>query len=607
MYSKKFIGILIILGLLMSSIPSANAICEARLSIDRAHTLTVPVGSVASGNVNSTHFKDGNVLNITETAGAPAFDVRLNYTGIIPPVEGNYTQVTLAFFVFYDGSPTHVVNFDAWNFDTKTWITGGQVFTNGGYIWLNFTAKYPNILPFIDDDLNAWVRIYHETNGNINHVLSIDYACTEVLYLVDTCGDEIPYYGRVSNPITSDKWISANEGAIYNASNEAYSLNWTQGNGYEDFTTYSESDSNGRLERYTDNVTFTNLQENDADTYTYDLKTGELDDFFLQFKFEATTINNSPTLIRMNILTGAESPDDRAGMLSTNKDSFGIQLRSINHDTEYWLMVVETNGGSEYNGPLGSNAMDEDTPYWITLNRTGTFLEVTVYTDEYITMDSQFDMTLQTDYSNVDYLLVPQSIGGSSAVQTSGYIKDLAFGDVDAGGFSERGIIYSTNLLTNVTRYAEHFIMNNSISTGEIIEVSFSRDNSTFERATNITCPGGSVYLKDLNMNPLYIKFRLFRGNLTGSSPLINSYEVLYSADCIGVVIEGLNPWDINWMLSLIWLVIMGIGVFKPDRIIRIFAGFFGLILGILLLAINMMVSIALICINLYLIYEGSK
>lgn len=74
----------------------------------------------------------------------------------------------------------------------------------------------------------------------------------------------------------------------------------------------------------------------------------------------------------------------------------------------------------------------------------------------------------------------------------------------------------------------------------------------------------------------------------------------------IGDTEPSLSPWDINWITALIWLTLTAIGVFKGNKIMIIFAGFFGLILGLLLMTTSSMISVALICLNLYLIYEGT-
>ncbi len=67
-----------------------------------------------------------------------------------------------------------------------------------------------------------------------------------------------------------------------------------------------------------------------------------------------------------------------------------------------------------------------------------------------------------------------------------------------------------------------------------------------------------------------------------------------------------LEPWDINWLMSLLWIALVALGTFQKNKIIIVFAGFFGLILTVLLMSINMMVAVALICVNLYLLYEGT-
>jgi succinate-acetate transporter protein len=52
---------------------------------------------------------------------------------------------------------------------------------------------------------------------------------------------------------------------------------------------------------------------------------------------------------------------------------------------------------------------------------------------------------------------------------------------------------------------------------------------------------------------------------------------------------------------------LVAIGVFDKNKILKMFAGFFGIILSILMFTENMMVAVALISINLYLLYEGTE
>lgn len=74
-----------------------------------------------------------------------------------------------------------------------------------------------------------------------------------------------------------------------------------------------------------------------------------------------------------------------------------------------------------------------------------------------------------------------------------------------------------------------------------------------------------------------------------------------------GGVDPNLDAWSINWLLSLIWIALVTIGIFDRNKIVIMFAGLFGIILALLMMTENMMIAIALICLNLYLLYEGTE
>jgi len=71
--------------------------------------------------------------------------------------------------------------------------------------------------------------------------------------------------------------------------------------------------------------------------------------------------------------------------------------------------------------------------------------------------------------------------------------------------------------------------------------------------------------------------------------------------------IANLDAWSINWLIGILWLGLTAIGIFKGEKILIMFAGFMGIILGLLLLTESAMVSIVLICLSLYLLYEGTQ
>jgi hypothetical protein len=81
--------------------------------------------------------------------------------------------------------------------------------------------------------------------------------------------------------------------------------------------------------------------------------------------------------------------------------------------------------------------------------------------------------------------------------------------------------------------------------------------------------------------------------------------------ELIGVLVNeadalSLMSWGIEWLTGILWIALTGIGVFKKSGTMTVFAGFLGLILGLLMMSTSTMVAISLILLNLYLIYTGS-
>jgi hypothetical protein len=65
-------------------------------------------------------------------------------------------------------------------------------------------------------------------------------------------------------------------------------------------------------------------------------------------------------------------------------------------------------------------------------------------------------------------------------------------------------------------------------------------------------------------------------------------------------------PTDINWIAGFIWLGLLTLGVYNGSGVLKIFAGLFGMIFGLLLMTVNIMLSVGLIFISLYFIYKGA-
>lgn len=83
--------------------------------------------------------------------------------------------------------------------------------------------------------------------------------------------------------------------------------------------------------------------------------------------------------------------------------------------------------------------------------------------------------------------------------------------------------------------------------------------------------------------------------------------------DYISVIVVADTPCptviepETYWIIGLIWVSLFIISNMIDSKIMYIFTGLVGLILGLVLLSVSSMTSVAVICLNLYLIYKGAE
>lgn len=143
-----------------------------------AASVTLTAGTtVASVVADLQTAFDGNFYHIDEAAGAPGIDLIVDFTSI---TAFNWVQVIAQ----YDGSSTHSVAIQLYNWITTTWNTfnacqTGQedVTTAGGYILEDLSFFVPSDANYIGTGGSAGqvrVRFYHTMAGNASHDLYID-------------------------------------------------------------------------------------------------------------------------------------------------------------------------------------------------------------------------------------------------------------------------------------------------------------------------------------------------------------------------------------------------------------------------------------------------
>ena len=128
-------------------------------------------GVHTEGDLNSTFFIDGDFWNHTEVAGPPGHLVQINFSGVDPDAECLWVTI----FYLYTGNALHVFNIEMWNFTSSAWVNDGHLIDGVALAWTNSTIYAMRIpLDFLSGG-EVRVQLNHESPGNVNHELSIDY------------------------------------------------------------------------------------------------------------------------------------------------------------------------------------------------------------------------------------------------------------------------------------------------------------------------------------------------------------------------------------------------------------------------------------------------
>jgi len=132
----------------------------------RPSSVTLNTGGSTSSLSDLQTLLDGNTYDIDEVTGVGAINLEIAFTNI---KYIKHVWVSL----WYEGSATHAIRIQMYNYDTTDWDTFHTVST---------TLDYElHTVPIIQDTNyisggNAIVRLYHTESGNASHDLYIDYV-----------------------------------------------------------------------------------------------------------------------------------------------------------------------------------------------------------------------------------------------------------------------------------------------------------------------------------------------------------------------------------------------------------------------------------------------
>jgi len=130
-------------------------------------TFEAVVGTPTSTNVTYVSYDyDDLIINVSETTGSPALDIRVNFTGV-----SSFNSVLLR-AEYIESTTNHEVLLQIYNYNTDTW--------DNHYELGNSPEMLGTVPIFISDAVShldnglVQIRFYHPDNGNVNDKISID-------------------------------------------------------------------------------------------------------------------------------------------------------------------------------------------------------------------------------------------------------------------------------------------------------------------------------------------------------------------------------------------------------------------------------------------------
>ena len=130
-------------------------------------TVTLNTGSNTAGDVDSVKImNDSDTYDVDEVTGVPGFDIEFTFSDVV-----DFTRIWL--HVLYNGSTSHVVNVQLYNYDTTSWDTITSFTDQTVMTWIDRLVT--DDTDYIDSGA-VKLRLYHVTSGNAAHDISVDYV-----------------------------------------------------------------------------------------------------------------------------------------------------------------------------------------------------------------------------------------------------------------------------------------------------------------------------------------------------------------------------------------------------------------------------------------------
>ena len=404
-------------------------------------------------------------------------------------------------------------------------------------------------------------NIKHERKYNIL-VLFVTFI---VFFSLSFCYAQYLY--KIDNNCTDTRWVNNTHHMVLNGTLNAWQLNITESNVYEDFTTFTEMDAYNELSiinsteiQFVDWGRNAPAQPNGIGIY-YDYGADKFTSTFeIWIDVYIDDYVDTASSARSAIITLADTPYCRAELT----DGWLVYIQD--GGTNQWeIRLTERHNSASSTGIASDWDLAEDTWYYFIFSGDGTSIYGKVYDDSGRTSligssslvlndnaDSFSTLSLLNNYANT---------GGDDDTDTIiGYLKYL---DIDISIDTEtESYLYTNDLLENTTRKAFIYGTSQQIFSNNNITVAFSDNNITWLRENILSSIHESnktlIYLEDLNLSKLYVKYYLHSNG--DYAPYITNMTVIYPDAVTG---GNNNQWWLGGIfifipIILVMIVIMG-------------------------------------------------
>jgi len=131
-------------------------------------SVTVNTGTGSGVVANVSDMFEGDTYDVAEAASTPGFDVEFAFSSI------TVLPRKLVIRAWYNGTSTHGVGIDIYNYDTTAWDRFHS-FLGDHLDYVQFCIDIPSATNYVDGSGNAKIRFYHFSAGNASHDIYIDY------------------------------------------------------------------------------------------------------------------------------------------------------------------------------------------------------------------------------------------------------------------------------------------------------------------------------------------------------------------------------------------------------------------------------------------------